>query len=524
MSFGRADHGQRIHIVGTGLLDDQRSWGMATMSLAIASLLAVDRVSAQEGVLQDSSAMGYRLNVSYPGHAGERLAFGHYYDYMVMHNAECVLDTTGACVFSGREPLRTGLYTFILEGQVLPGDFIMDKEQRLKIVLHDGDLESSVIRSFSVSPENDDLLDYQRFSAREGRDIASFNRQLATAHDAVDSAHYSAELAAASERIYEYRSRLIEKSKGTFLSTMLSAMQEPRLPEELLVQKNRADTIAAHDYKRSHFWDGAYFWDGRLAYTPFFSEKLDKYFREILPSEKDTVIKELDRILANAVADERMYRLILRKVTIGSMTHFFKWEDAVFIHLYEKFIAPQKLEWIRESELNDINEHALFVMGNNHGDKSPDIELPALDGSMDRLHAMNAEHVLLVFWDPTCHHCKETLPRVDSLYRANWKSQGIRVYAVCSGPDELKPVWTEYVKEHELGDWHNVYYSSETERKMMEEGAPSVAQAYDVWFYPTFFLLDKDQRFMANKLAFPQMRDLIDSILARKGEEQDQGR
>lgn len=487
-------------------------------------LLGVMSCSASARPLQADTVEGYAIDVSYSGHPDARLALGHYYDYLVMHDTEIVLDHLGKGVLSGDHPLKSGLYVFILEGEVLPGDFIIDKEQHLTVHLDDRDLGTSVINSFEGSPENDNLLEYQRYSAREGRDIAYYQHQLAQAGGPADSAHYAAELSAADERIRAYRSRLIEEAKGTFLGAMVAAVMEPTLPGELRIQRNRADTLAARYYKRKHFWDGTNFWDGRLAYTPFFSEKLDKYFREILPTQKDTVIKELDRILANAVADERMYRLILRKVTIGSMTHFFKWEDAVFIHLYEKFIAPQKLEWIRESELNDINEHALFVMGNNHGDKSPDIELPALDGSMDRLHAMNAEHVLLVFWDPTCHHCKETLPRVDSLYRANWKSQGIRVYAVCSGPDELKPVWTEYVKEHELGDWHNVYYSSETERKMMEEGAPSVAQAYDVWFYPTFFLLDKDQRFMANKLAFPQMRDLIDSILARKGEEQGQGR
>ncbi|WP_350340080.1 hypothetical protein [Paraflavitalea speifideaquila] len=30
--------------------------------------------------------------------------------------------------------------------------------------------------------------------------------------------------------------------------------------------------------------------------------------------------------------------------------------------------------------------------------------------------------VVICFWDPTCSHCKEVVPKVDSIYNAKWKN------------------------------------------------------------------------------------------------------
>ena len=36
----------------------------------------------------------------------------------------------------------------------------------------------------------------------------------------------------------------------------------------------------------------------------------------------------------------------------------------------------------------------------------------------------------LRFWDPNCGHCKETVPRIDSIYQAKWKAQGVKLVGV----------------------------------------------------------------------------------------------
>ena len=50
-----------------------------------------------------------------------------------------------------------------------------------------------------------------------------------------------------------------------------------------------------------------------------------------------------------------------------------------------------------------------------------DMELPDSTGKTQKLYGVKSPYTLLVIWDPTCGHCKEVLPKLDTLYRTKWK-------------------------------------------------------------------------------------------------------
>ena len=46
-------------------------------------------------------------------------------------------------------------------------------------------------------------------------------------------------------------------------------------------------------------------------------------------------------------------------------------------------------------------------------------------------------YTIVCFWDPTCGHCREEVPRMDSIYHAKWKNEGVKIYGVLTETKEL---------------------------------------------------------------------------------------
>ena len=85
------------------------------------------------------------------------------------------------------------------------------------------------------------------------------------------------------------------------------------------------------------------------------------------------------------------------------------------------------------------------------------------------------------------------------------------MYGVLSGDakEDLKPMWTKYIREHNLGEWINVYQTKEMEAAASASQKPSYRQLYDVTMTPTLFLLDKEKRIIGKKLTWQQLDDLM---------------
>lgn len=456
---------------------------------------------------------GYCIKVVYPGHAGSRIILGHYYDYMVMGDTEMVLDEQSTCEFIGSTPLKGGLYTFIVNGQTVAGDFVVDKDQDFVIYLNDQPINGSSFQTFEGSPENNQLLAYQSYMAEQGAQINEYHHLMSHASDPDESLRYTKALAEIDDQIRNYRDQVVAENPKSTLGMMLSVLPEPKLPVDLRNPTNRKDSLAAREYMSEHFWDKTKFWDGRLANTPFLSDKLDKYFAEVLIPKEKIVIHKIDQILSSAVADSMLYRLILRKVIMGSKDHYFKWDDAVFIHLYEKYLADEPADWLVPKERAEIDQHAFFLMGNTTGAPAPEITLPGFDEKLITLKDLETTYTIVAFWDPTCGHCKVVLPKLDSLVQHHWKKQGVEAFAVGVESDATEVEWRSFITENKLNTITHVYNSRESMMAAAQASQPLVTKSFDVWYFPAFFLLDKDKKFMARKLSFEKMSELVNSIL-----------
>jgi thiol-disulfide isomerase/thioredoxin len=155
-------------------------------------------------------------------------------------------------------------------------------------------------------------------------------------------------------------------------------------------------------------------------------------------------------------------------------------------------------------------------MANIMGTAAADIMLPDTSGILTGLYDLKADYTVVVFWDPTCGHCREVLPRLDSFYRAKWKLAGLKMFAVSKETDGSKKDWMGFVHDHKLEEWVHVYYSKAEDKMRIEGGIPGYSQLYDIQSFPTLYLLDKEKRIVAKKLAVDQIDDVLQ--LKRKGQ------
>ena len=450
---------------------------------------------------------GYEITVTLKPYKDQYIYLGHYFGktYPIIDSVK--VDQQSRGVFKGKQPLQGGIYLIGFPNKSGFFEILVDKQQQFSVTADSATLPNGI--TYTNSPDNELFARYQRMVSEKGMRINSLREVLKTVPTRADSTRLIDSLNTLDVDLRTSRDRLIEEHSGTFLASLLQAMREPVLPTELQQPANREDSIKAFRYYRDHFWDGVNFWDGRLAYTTFFEDKLDRYFNQLVTPHPDSVNKEMDYMLGYASINTEMQRFLLLRFINRYYSQRYMWEDAVFVHLYEKYFSSKTYPWLSEQGKKTITDRAYSLMANILGTPATDIELPDSTGRTVSLFALQKQYTLVVFWDPTCGHCKETLPKIDSVYAARWKQDGVGIYAVAKETEGTRADWLRFIAEKKIGHWSHVYYSKEAEKNRVEKNVPGYSQLYDVQSFPTLYLLDKDKRIVAKKLSYEQMDEII---------------
>ncbi|MGZ8517399.1 MAG: thioredoxin-like domain-containing protein [Chitinophagaceae bacterium] len=454
---------------------------------------------------------GYEIKVTLKPFKNEYIYLGHYSgkQYPVVDSIK--LNDKSEGVFKGPTELGGGIYLVVYPTKDKFLEILIDKQQHFSVIADTADL---AIKKFVNSQDNDLFNDYQKFMASKGKSMDAGNKALKTAQTAKDSALLSENLKKTSEEISNYRKQFIANNPDNILSLLMHLMEEPKIPPADKHPGGKYDSAFAYRYFKDHYWDGLNFWDDRITRTPasLFDERLDKYYNTLVYQNPDSVIKEMDWMLGYASASHEMTRYLLVKFVNRYLNMKYMWEDAVFVHLFQKYFSQKEYDWLTPQGKKIITERAYNLMANIMGNPAENILLPDTSGKIQALYGDRSPFTIVCFWDPTCGHCKELVPVLDSMYQAKWKKAGVKIYAVAKETDGTKKDWLDILHKHQLKGWTNVYYSREEEKRRVDSGIPGYSQLYDAQVVPAVYLLDKDKRIIAKKLTWQQ----TDEILAIK--------
>lgn len=450
---------------------------------------------------------GYNIKIVFKPFKNQYIYLGHYFGktYPIIDSAR--LNEKSEATFKGNKPLPGGIYLVGYPNKSGFFEILVDRQQHFTVLADTATLAKGA--KFERSTDNDMFVRYQQFMGNKGKEISALQQKIKATSNKTDSAKLTGDLVKLDKTVTDYREDLIKKNPGTILTALLMCMREPQLTGKLKNPANKEDSVAAYTFYKNHFWDGMSFWDGRLAYTPFFEDKLDKYFNQLVVPQPDSVIKEIDGMLSYASINEEMNRFLLVKFINRYLNQKYMWEDAVYVHLFEKYFANKNYSWLNDKGRKLITDRAYSLMANIMGTPAADIELPDSTGNLVSLYSRPAEFTVVAFWDPTCGHCKEVLPKLDSFYVAKWKAEGVKLFAVAKETDGTKKDWDNFINNNHLQEWTHVYYSKADDKARTDAGIPGYSQLYDVQTFPTLYLLDKDKRIIAKKLAYDQIEEVL---------------
>jgi thiol-disulfide isomerase/thioredoxin len=445
---------------------------------------------------------GYEIKLTLKPFKNQWVFLGHYYGKQLPIVDSVMLDNKSQGVFKGKEKLGGGIYLVGFPDRAHNFEVLIDKNQKFGIIADTATLLDKIV--FVNSPDNVEFINYQQYMGKNGR-MADSLYKLRSARPG-DSVRITKEITALNEVVKTYRNTIIEKNPNGLLAVLLNAMKEPEVPQN----KNPSDSLFAYKYYKAHYWDGVNFYDDRLARTPFFEAKVDKYFDQLVYPSADSVIKEIDWMMGYASINKEMEKFLLLKFVNRYLNQKYMWEDAIFVHLFEKYFSQKTYDWVSEKGKKLIQDRAYSLMANIFGSPASDVELPDSNGKIQTLYSVKAPYTLVVIWDPTCGHCKETLPRLDSFYQAKWKQLGLQPYGLAKETDGTKKDWYSFIRDKKLNGWLNVYYSKEAEKERIDKGVAGYSQLFDVQSFPTLYLLDKDKRIIAKKVTVEQIDEILD--------------
>lgn len=408
-------------------------------------------------------------------------------------------------VFKGQK-LTGGIYFIVSAQYVIQFELLIGDQQHFSIVADSAHKEDVRITG---STDNDIFKDYTKATAAKGKVLVALNKKLSQAKTKKDSTEIENQLKKENKELNDYRENVIKKYPSSLLATLLNTMKRPELPANAEIETKK-DSLFAFKYTKEHYWDDVNFYDDRNLHTPFFEQKLDEYFKYYVPPIADSIIPEMNYILLSARTGKEMYPYLLIKFTNKYFNPEYMGQDKVFLFLFENFYAKGDTTYLNPSSRKSVTERAYFIMANQIGSPAPILNLTDTSGNKILMQAIQGKFTVLAFWDPTCGHCQQEIPRLDSFYRAKWKAEDVKIYSVNVNDAEYNKFKT-FIKEKNLSSsWLQVY---QPHTEMQEDAAAKRAnfrQLYDISKTPTFYLLDADKNIIAKQLSIDQIDDLID--------------
>jgi thiol-disulfide isomerase/thioredoxin len=451
------------------------------------------------------SSQGHSIQISLKPYQNTKIYIGTNYGNSRVLADSTILNDKSEGVFESSKKLTPGIYFVVSPKYAILFDFLVDENQKFKIIADTTNLTAVTIIG---SKENDIFKNYSKSMNDIGVQLGEIEKAFKSAINANDSTTLVNKYNDKKKELNDNRQAIMKGQPNTMTAYFLNVMQRPDVPAIPIVN-GKADSTYPFYYVKNHFWDNVVFNDNRLVRTPFFEAKLDEYFKNYVSREPDSIIEEVQYMLTVAKTGNEIYPFLLFKFTNKYITPEFMGQDKVFLHIYQNFFAKGDTTLLNEASKKSITERAYSMMANQLGLAAPPLVINDINDKKISLYDMTSPYTFVAFWDPTCSHCKEEIPRVDSFYKAIWSKLNVKILSVNINFKELAS-WKTFIKENKLAGWIHAYQTEADLNKEIQQGKPTtIRQLYDVFKTPTFYLLDANKKIIAKNLSIEQFNDFL---------------
>ena len=321
------------------------------------------------------------------------------------------------------------------------------------------------------------------------------------------------EISSINTSVKMYTNDFINTNSKTFFSKFLKANQQMEIPESPLDSNGNLDQSFPYRYSKKHFWDNIDFTDSRILRTPIFFNKMDQYLDKMTAKHPDSINISADILINLSKENDEIFKYVVSYITSTYERSKIMGMDAVFVHMVEKYYGTNQCFWEDSTQLVKLQDRAQKIAPNLIGRKATEFIaygtafMKDTLGIPHTLSEIDSDYTVLVFYGPTCGHCKKEIPKikndVDSLISSGYD---IETFAVATEFD--KKEWKKFISNQQTGDWINV-----ADINHDEEGNPVASSdwrdKYDIYSTPVIYLLDKEKKIIAKRISHTQLVEIL---------------
>jgi len=427
-------------------------------------------------------------------------------------------DTTeskgGKAVFS-KPYYEGGVYAFYTGKGYF--EFIMSDREVSMETTNDNFVKDMVVKK---SEENKIFYNYIKFIS----DKRPISDRLVKERDALDKIKDSVrintinqELIKLDKEVKQYQKDVVKDNQGKLVAKILNMSIDIEIPETL------PDSIKGQ-YYRDHFFDNFDFKDKRVARSPVFGSKLEYYYKNVVYQIPDSILKYTYRIVDQIEDSTDMMKFVLNYIHTTYETSNIMGMDAVYVGMSRRYYckpAKNKGWWYPEQNLKDRCERTDKLEPLLLGKVAPPIALAdTSEKKWINIYNLPQKHIVLIFWDPDCGHCKKEIPKLLKVYK-ELKDKKIDIEFVAVGTELENAKWTKFIKENNL-NWINLSDFPDAnknagkyvyEMKVTDYKSLNFRKEYDIFSTPQIYLLDENRKIVAKRLDANNLARILEKML-----------
>jgi len=478
---------------------------------------------------------GYDIKVNIKG-AKDSMVFLAKYNFDKQYIADtCKKVKNGVITFKGKNPLDKGVYFLVSQDKVRYFDFFVNENSKMTFSSDVSDMVNS-LKSLD-SKENENFFNYIKFISQKNVEFGKVKGETKGMNKADSAKYVNEKMKALNETVMKFDADFLKTHSGTFLGDVLNLKSEKELKDVPKASNGRPDSAAQYKYYKAHFWEGVNFKDDRLLRTPFFADRVKRYFDRVILQLPDTITAEIDRVMLQCTPGSDMHKFLLAYFLPTYEQSKIMGFDRVFCNLVDRYVRTGLAKGVYDDKTADkiiervdilkplllgsqapdllmidtVNSKAVNKMGFDTAKTSQSVtklyydNIQKLTPLFSPLYSVKAKYTVLVFWDVDCGHCKTEMPKLVDAYKELKKKYDVKVFCVYTQHEYDK--WRKYLIENKLGDFINVWDPIHIN---------NIKTKYDIFSTPVIYLLDKDKIIKAKRLSVEQVPELIKAFEAQE--------
>ena len=458
--------------------------------------------------LLNKNKSGYKISGEVVGLQDSTVMLAYYFGGK-QYATDTARVVNGKFTFIGDKELKGGMYLIVLSEQQYFDIIISDTYFSFKTDIND--LVGAM--SFKNSVENPPFYKYLTFISEMQKEVTPIREELENAEEE-RKIILQESVSKIDNKVKTFRANFIKNNSNKFFSKIVQATTEIEIPESPLDSTGKPDKTFPYKFYKKHFWDYIDFSDERMLRTPIFYNKMDQYLEKLTAKHPDSINVSADILINYARANDKIFQYVVSYITSTYERSKIMGMDAVFVHMVETYYITNQCDWVDSTQLVKITDRAQKIAPNLIGRKASEFLdfygrpfMKDVDEKLHTLQEVNSKYTLLVFFGPTCGHCKKELPKIkhtlDSLLSI---SIDIKTFAVATEFD--KGEWEKFINDQNINDWINV-----ADINHDDEGNPVASSdwrdKYDIYSTPVIYLLDKDKKILAKRISHKQIAEIV---------------